>query len=396
MFLDFIHLLHEREIPINLGYTIEFYRGLRQGLVQNLEELFLFARLCFIKRVEHLDRFERAFIYYFTGKNLPSVAEGDPALLETSEFRQWLRHAVQRGELQPISQNLSPAELMQRFWDTVREQTSEHHGGSKWVGTGGTSPFGHSGFSKDGVRVSGGSRNQSAMKVFGDRRYVDYSDDHKISDNPIGQALGALRNLKPAGAHTELDIQETIYYTGRNGGEIELIFKRPLRDKLKIALFMDNGGASMLPFVNSTQRLFDRVRDRFKDSHTYYFHNTIFEYVYTDAARSRSIPVQKILQNDEHLRIIIVGDASMGPHELTALYGAVDYYDETPRPSLDIIKELQARFKAMVWLNPIAREYWRNGGGAWTLQKIRQNIFMEDLSLRGLKNAIDYLNQIDH
>ncbi|MCB1322381.1 MAG: hypothetical protein KDK34_19125, partial [Leptospiraceae bacterium] len=328
MLIGFIETLHDYGLPMSMRYVLDFYEGLRRGLVNNLDELFLYARLCFVKRVEHMDTFERAFAFYFTGVVLPAVGKGDPELLNTPEFREWLRRAIQRGEIQPITYNMSAEELMRRFWDTLERQMEEHHGGDRWVGTGGTSPFGHTGFSRGGVRVYGDSRHQSARRVFGDRRYVDYSELQNLKDNNVRRALETLKFLKKSGGPTELDVPETVYRSSRNGGEIELIFKPELRDRIQLVLFIDNGGSSMLPYVDLTLNLFRRLKERIRSMDTYYFHNTIYDSVYSDAARTRAVDLRKILNKNADTRIVILGDASMAPDELVDRYGGIFYEPE--------------------------------------------------------------------
>ncbi len=392
MFLDFVHLLREYGVPANVDNALDFLKGLRRGLVNDLDELFLFARLCFVRRVEQYDAFERAFAEYFLGVLLPPVAEGDPALFETRQFREWLRAAVARGEIKPVTHALTPEELMKKFWDTVRAQTEAHHGGSKWVGTGGTSPFGHSGAAERGVRVFGESSRKSALKTIGERRYVDYSDAQTLDGANWRAALDALKMLKPAGAPDQLDVQETIRQTARNGGEIELVFRKELRDRIEILVFIDNGGTSMAPYVDLTRLLFQKLRDRFHRCTVYYFHNTIYEHIYADPRRTRIVGLNKILEQEPDARLIFVGDASMAPEELYSPYGASSWTDESPTPSAAHLRRLRDRFARSVWLNPIPAEYWKDGRGAWTLQKIREIFPMEDLSLGGLKNAVARLN----
>ena len=227
MLKSFIYILRGYGLPAGLGAILDFYRGLRLGLVQNLDELFDLGALCFVKRVRQMDLYERAFVYFFCGVDLPPVAEGDPAVLQSKQFREWLSQAVLSGQIQPVTQNLSPAELMERFWQTVREQMEAHHGGDRWVGTGGTSPFGHSGFSQAGIRVQGSSKYRSAMRVFGDRRYINYSEDLMIDDAPLARILETLRRLRPRGAATELNIAESVYQSARNAGVAAILVGCP-------------------------------------------------------------------------------------------------------------------------------------------------------------------------
>jgi hypothetical protein len=212
---------------------------------------------------------------------------------------------------------------MQKFWDTVREQMEAHHGGSKWVGTKGNSPFGHSGQSERGVRVQGTSQNRSALKVIGERRYVEYSDETRVREENLRQALESLKHMKNEGPRDRLNLDATIYETARNGGEIDLVFERDLRDKISLILLIDNGGYSMAPFVEITRMLFGKLHERFEDLQTYYFHNTIYDRVWTDFRRLRAHPTEQILLRRPDTRIVIVGDATMAPEELLSRSGAI-------------------------------------------------------------------------
>ncbi|CAM2065108.1 hypothetical protein SCOR_07005 [Sulfidibacter corallicola] len=392
LFIDFFYLLREYDIPVSLTEIMDFYTGLEKGLVKTLDELFILMRLALVKRVEHLDSFERAFALYFYDVDLPAVVEGDPELLQTKQFRKWLEQAVERGDIpRHALWSMSRDELMRRFWETVREQMEAHHGGNRWVGTGGTSPYGHSGFAERGIRVHGTWKNRSAIKVIGDRRYVAYDDHHTLSGANLRQALGALKNMVPVGPYDELDLDETIFRTGRNGGEIDLIFKRRELDRLKLILLIDNGGTSMLPFVRNVQTLFSKIKDRFKDTKTYYFHNTIYRNVYLDSRRCQPYPLEKLLLESRDSRVFIIGDASMAPEELLYRHGSIEFEEEDAVASIDRLQHLRDRFEYSVWLNPIPKEEWDITYGRITLEKIREVFFMEDLTLRGIKSAVAWL-----
>ena len=394
MFTKFLYLLRDYGVPAGMDNVMEFYTGMEAGLAGDLDELFVLARLCFVKRVEHMDPFERAFILYFYGIDIPPVAEGDYGLLQTRQFKDWLRQAVERGEIKPVSDNLSAEELIKKFWDTVREQLEAHHGGNKWVGTGGSSPFGHSGAPREdgGVRVHGESRNKSALKVIGERRYIDYSGDNTLKGSNLRQALNDLKHLKPSGSYTKLDIGETIYQTARNGGEIELIFKRELRDKIEVILLLDNGGSSMTPYIEVTRTLFYKLRDRFKNLTSYFFHNSIYESLYLDPARRKPISTWHLLEKSPETRVLIIGDASMAPDELMSPYGSIYMGGEDSEAGINWFLRIKERFPFTVWLNPIERNRWDGPYGAYTLKKLRDVFHMEDLTLRGIKGAVEYLN----
>lgn len=366
-----------------------------QRLAPDLDQLFVFARLCFVRRVEHMDAFERAFAFHFYGVDLPRVAEGDPELFHTKQFKEWLREAVRKGELPPEAiWTHPPDELMRRFWDTVREQMKAHHGGSRWIGTGGNSPFGHSGNARGGVRVYGESGKRSALKVIGERRYIDYSNETTLKGENLRQALASLKKLVPAGPRDQLDIDATIDASAKNGGEIDLIFRRELRDRIEVVLLIDNGGTSMLPWVHLTRLLFSKIRDRFRRSDVYFFHNTVYGTVYQDSGHLRPLPTAELLRRSRDTRLLILGDASMAPEELHAPHGAISWgrVDDS-EPSRVWLERLRKRFSHAVWLNPIPKEDWPETYGRRTLADIAAIFPMEDLTLGGIQRAVEVLNE---
>ncbi|HEY0782798.1 MAG TPA: hypothetical protein VGE98_10105 [Thermoanaerobaculia bacterium] len=391
-FTDFLYLLRGYGVPVSATDAIDFYRGLERGLAPDLESLLTFARLSFVRKVEHMDLFERAFAAYFYGIELPPVAEGDPELLHTKQFRDWLRQAIAQGELPPQAVwTMSPEELMRRFWETLRAQMEAHHGGGKWIGTGGNSPFGHSGNARGGVRVMGEGKGRSALKVIGERRYVDYAATNRLRGDNLGQALATLKNMVPAGPRDQLDLPETIYQSAKNGGEIELAFRRELLNRIEVVLLIDNGGSSMLPHVDLTRLLFAKVQDRFKRRATYFFHNTVYARLWKDPARMRPTATAELLRRPPDTRLLIVGDATMAPEELLAPGGAIEYGADDAEPSVVWLRRLRDRFRHSVWLNPIPKEAWGESYGRSTLRAIAEVFPMEDLTLGGLKRAVEKL-----
>jgi uncharacterized protein with von Willebrand factor type A (vWA) domain len=394
MFLTgFFYRLREYGVPVSTTDALDFYKGLEKGLAPDLESLFLFARLSFVRRVEHMDAYERAFLFHFYGIDVPRTAEGDPELLNTPQFKAWLQEAIRQGELPPQAVwSMSVDELMRRFWETLRKQMEAHRGGSRWIGTGGNSPFGHSGNAKGGVRVGGPGGGRSAVKVIGERRYVEYSDSSTLSGANLSQALASLKKLAPSGPRDQLDLDETIYQSARNGGEIELVFRRDLLDRIEVVLLIDNGGSSMLPHVGLTQLLFAKLRDRFKRCDTYFFHNTVYGAVYKDFRRRDPLPTDVLLQRNPETRLIFLGDASMAPDELLWPRGSISWGDEDTEASVVWLRRLRDRFRGSVWLNPIPKEDWRTTYGSTTIKRIGEVFPMEDLTLSGIKKAVEKLN----
>jgi uncharacterized protein with von Willebrand factor type A (vWA) domain len=284
---------------------------------------------------------------------------------------------------------LTPEELIEYFKERLKEQTGRHDGGNKWIGTGGTSPVGHSGYHPGGMRVGGESRNKSAVKVAMERRYKDYSLDGPLTQSMMREALKRLRNMVPAGPKDRVNLDATIYHTMKNAGEIEIIFERSLKDRLKVILAIDNGGWSMDPYIPVVQTLFHYVRSQFKDLKIYFFHNTIYDNIWEDPSRyKKPRKVDEFIRSDPETRLIIVGDASMAPYELMANDGSIYLQERSGLPSIERLKFLAARFRHSVWLNPVSSEMWKY---TRTIQLIRAIFPMFELSIDGLENAVGHL-----
>lgn len=395
LFVDFVLLLRDYGVPASPKDLLELNAGLEKGVVKCLDDLFVFSRLVFVKRVEHMDAFERAFCLYFYGIDIPPVAEGDYELFNTKQFREWLEKMIESGEIpRKAIWHYNAEELMQKFWDTLREQMEEHHGGSKWVGTKGNSPFGHSGNAERGVRVMGQSGNRSALKVIGDRRYVEYASTNQLRAENLRQALETMKQMKNEGPYDLLNIDETIRRTARNGGDIELVLEHDLRDKISVVLLIDNGGYSMTPFVEITRLLFQKMHERFEDMKIYYFHNTIYDKVWTDFRRLRAYPTEQLLQRRQDTRFVILGDATMAPEELDSWGGSISSYGgHKQHPSAYWLKRIGERFPHTCWLNPIPRQHWGGTHGAYTLNRIGSIFHMEDMTLGGIKNMVEFLSE---
>ena len=389
--LSFIQQLRKAEIPVSVRYVLEFYDGIRKGLAPDLDGLFLLARLVFVKKVEHYDTFERVFAAFFLGTGSWQMPEWEEAFAG-KPFEEWLREQVEKGVITPDElREFEIEELLKRFWETLLKQDSAHHGGRTWVGTGGRSPFGHSGSAGGGVRVYGRGRHGTAQKVIGRRNYINYSEKSRLSGNNVSQALALLKNLKRAGPETELEIDETICRTAKNGGEIELVFARELRDRLKLVVLMDNGGYSMEPYLQLVKSVFGKIRDSFKDLKFYYFHNCLYGTVFENMERTQAAPWETLVSRGADTHLIIIGDANMAPSELMAANGSLYFHTCDRRPGVEWLKLLRAAFPASVWLNPIQRQYWAAESN--TIEQIGRIFPMEDLTLGGIRNAVQILGQ---
>jgi uncharacterized protein with von Willebrand factor type A (vWA) domain len=391
MFLPFFYQLRDQGIPISLRYVLEFYQALEKGLAPDLDRLFILLRLIFVKRVEHFDVFEQTFAAYFLGAEDETIPRFSLSALEDKGFRRWLEEEMAQGSLADDAfERLSLSELLQRFWEVAMEQRGKHRGGHTWVGTGGTSAFGHSGADREGMRVYGDSMHGSALKVIDSRRYVDYATNATLRAENLRQILAALKHMAPVGPPTELDVDETIDRSCRNGGEIELVFKRELRDRIQLVVLLDNGGASMQPYLDLVKLVFGQMRDQFRELDYYYFHNCIYGCVYIDPQRLIPLPIHHFLRGDPETRVIIIGDANMAPAELLLSNGAIDYFSKVRVPGRDWLIQIREHFSHSAWLNPIPRYRWPHESR--TIQQIGEIFPMEDLTLAGIRRAVEWLN----
>lgn len=391
VFLPFFYQLRDRGIPVSLRYVLEFYEALGKGLAPDLDRLFILMRLIFVKKVEHFDGFEQAFAAYFYGLGGDDVLRFSRQAWEDKDFRSWLEEEIAKGSLpDDAMERLSIPELLQRFWEVAMEQRGKHRGGHTWVGTGGTSAFGHSGGDREGIRVYGDSLHGAALKVIETRRYMDYAASATLRAENLRQVLAALKHMLPAGPPTELDVDETIDRSCRNGGEIELVFKRELRNRIQAVVLLDNGGASMRPYLDLVKLVFGQMRDQLRDLDYYYFHNCMYGSVYNDPQRFNPYPLHQLLQRDPETRVIIIGDANMAPAELMVSNGAIDYFSKMRVPGRYWLQQIRQYFAHSVWLNPIPCSRWPYE--SQTIHLIGQIFPMEDLTLAGIRRAVEWLN----
>ncbi len=393
MFIDLFYKLKEVGVPVSPTSFLTLHKAMAGGLVNSIDDLYTSARTILVKSEKYFDLYDQVFAHIFDGAELPDMDEVALDLLASSMLHEWLKDPKSLADALGIDEKklskMTPDELLEYFKQRLKDQDGRHDGGSKWIGTGGTSPVGHSGLHPGGLRVGGGSRNKSAIKVANERRYKDYSVHGVLTKSSIGEALKRLRNLVPQGAKDQLDIDATIYQTMRNGGEIEMVFERGIVDRLKIVLAIDNGGWSMEPHVDLVQTLFNYSKSQFKDLKTYFFHNTIYDLLWEDPARfKRPIHVKDFDKFDPDTRLIIVGDASMAPYELMSTDGSIYAFERSGRPSVEQLKFLADYFCRTIWLNPIPSNHWQYTHSI----KVIQSIFpMFELSLDGLERGVQHL-----
>lgn len=393
MFTNFFYLLKAKGLNVSIQEWFTLLEGMKLGLHDSsLTGFYYLARSILVKTEADFDKFDLAFLEYF--KEVKTYDELPPEILD------WLTSPID-SNLDPEAlkhlQSLDLEELRRRFEERLKEQTERHDGGSKWVGTGGTSPFGHSGYHPSGVRVGGESRRRSALQVAGERSYKDFREDHVLEDRQFQMAFRRLRQFSSLddGPKDELKLDETIHETCENGGNLKLVFGRPRRNSVKLMLLFDSGG-SMWRYASLCGSLFEAVSrsNHFKDLKIFYFHNCFYDRLYTSpyCMETESVDSEWVLQNLKGLyKVIVVGDASMSPYELMHVGGSINYYHYNKEPGIVWISRFMQRYEKMIWLNPVEPEDWERGYGSATIKKIKDTVPMYHLSVGGLQAGLKYL-----
>ena len=395
MFVDFYYLLKENGIPVTPTSFLRLHKALHLGVINSIDDFYIGARAILVKSEKHFDSYDRIFAHHFRGADLPDPQERELAEIARLMLDEWLKDPAGVARALGVSAekfaSMTADELMQYFLDRLKEQTGEHHGGGKWIGTRGTSPVGHSGYHPGGMRIGGSSMNRSAVKTALDRRYRDYSQEGPMTTSQMGEALKRLRHMAPAGPKDRINIDATIYETMKKAGEIEIVFERGLRDRLKVIIAIDNGGWSMEPYVALVQTLFSYSRAQFKELKTLFFHNTVYTQLWEDAQRhQKPLSVSDLARFDPETRFIFIGDASMAPEELLNVNGSIRYNARSGKPSIEQLRFIATTFPHAVWINPAPKEWWNY---TYTVKRIREVFPMFELTLDGLEKAVGYLTE---
>jgi len=385
VFTDFFYFLRARGLTVSLTEWLTLVEALVQGHARSdLAAFYSLARSLLVKREADFDLYDRAFAAFFDG--VDEHFELDAELLA------WLADPVLPPPSAADLDGLAAPdleELRRLFEERLREQKERHDGGEKWIGTGGASPFGRGGAHPAGVRVGGAGGGRSAVQIAGARRFRNLRADRVLDTRQIGLALRRLRRLERRGAPEVLDLEATIDTAARNAGEIDLVFAPERRNHVKLLLLIDVGG-SMDPHARLCERLFsaaDKAR-HFKRFEYRFFHNCVYERLYTDIAQWRGAPTTELLREiDSTWSAILVGDAWMSPYELTSPGGAIDYAHRNEESGLAWLSRLRQRCPQSVWLNPEPARIWH----ATTIDLVRRVFPMFPLTLDGLGEAVDVL-----
>jgi uncharacterized protein len=393
VFVRFFYMLREKGVPVTPTSFLRLQKALSLGVIGTVDDFYTAARSILVKSERYFDIYDQLFAQYFRGAQSDTLEDVEIGDIARALLDEWLKHPQElAGALGLDEKELAtytPEELIRYFLERLREQKEAHHGGNYWIGTGGTSPVGHSGHHPGGMRVGGASRNKSAVKVAMERRYRDYSQEGPLTELQMGEALKRLRRLIPHGPRDVVNVDKTITETMKSGGEISIVFDRRLADRLKVVLMIDNGGWSMDPYIEIVQTLFNYARSQFKDLRIYYFHNTLYGRVWSDPQRHlKPEPIEEFARRDPETRLIIVGDAAMAPHELSWASGGLYVEQKESGSSKERLKFLARTFRHAVWLNPQAESTW---GYTWTIGEIGKIFPMFELTLDGLEKAVQHL-----
>jgi hypothetical protein len=385
MFVDFFYHLRDYGLKVTTTEWLALMRALAEGHSRaDLTAFYHLARCLLIKRETDYDAYDRAFATFFK--------DVEDRLDITDELLDWLQDpilpALSEEDLAKIK-TFDLDELLQRFRDLLAEQKERHDGGSRFIGTGGTSPFGHGGKHPAGIRIGGPGGGRSAVQVAGARRFRNLRSDRILDTRQIGLALRRLKRLDKDDGPEELDLDRSIDKSARNGGEIELVFAPPRRNRVKLLLLMDVGG-SMDPHTHLCERLFSAAHaaNHFKKFEYRFFHNCVYKWLYTDITRRKGDLTTDVLKKlDQTWSVIFVGDAWMSPFELTHIGGAIDLAYHNDEDGLSWLRRIRARVPNSVWLNPEPRIQWN----APTIHFIHQVFPMFELTIDGLTQAVDVL-----
>jgi uncharacterized protein with von Willebrand factor type A (vWA) domain len=390
MLLNFLDELRSAGIPASLKEHLVLLEALdREVIERRPDDFYYLARATFVKDEGLLDRFDQVFARVFKGI-FSEQAETQAAIPED-----WLRAVAEKyltaEEMEKIKSLGSWEEIMETLKKRLEEQQGRHQGGNKWIGTGGTSPYGNSGYNPEGVRIGGTSKNKRAIKVWEKREFRNLDNDVQLGTRNIKMALRRLRRFARTGAADELDLDGTINGTARKGW-LDIHMRPERHNAVKLLLFLDVGG-SMDPHIKLCEELFSAATSEFKHLEFFYFHNCVYEGVWKDNRRrfSERTPTWDVLHKYGHdYKLVLVGDAAMSPYEITHPGGAVEHYNE--EAGAVWMERLTRIYPAAVWLNPVTEKQWTYSNSTRVIQQLMDGR-MYPLTLSGLEDAMRTLTR---
>ncbi|MBP6341733.1 MAG: VWA domain-containing protein, partial [Moraxella sp.] len=375
-------------MPVSTRELLDLYALLETGIVfADREQFYELIRLCMVKDEKYFDKFDRAMADYFEGIDTLDI---DELMAKLGDIpKEWLELKLDPNNLTEAQRRLlkkygSLEALMQALEERLKEQKERHQGGNKWVGTGGSSPFGAYGDHPEGVRIGGESRKRSAVKVWEQRKYRDLDTDNQLETRSMQMALRKLRKFARDGAADELDIGSTIKKTAQKG-MLDVQLRPERRNRVKVLMLFDIGG-SMDSYIEACERLFAAAKNEFKTLEFFYFHNCVYDYVWTENARrnASAVPTLEVLHKyGSDYRLIFVGDAAMSPYELLSVGGSVEYMSQDTGQAW--LKRITNHFDKVAWLNPETPSYWQYTQTIGLIKDIMQG-HMYPMTLHGIED----------
>jgi uncharacterized protein with von Willebrand factor type A (vWA) domain len=390
MLINFFMTLRSERLPVTLTELFALLECLENNLAfADVDEFYYLSRLCMVKDEKHFDKFDRAFSRYF--EKVGQLDEMFQYQIPEHWLQKQFEASLSEEEKARIEAMGGFEKLMEEFRKRMEEQKKRHQGGNKWIGTGGTSPFGAHGYNPEGIRIGQEeSRHQRAVKVWDRRNYRDLDDSVELGTRNLKLALRRLRKFARTGAAEELDIDDTISSTARNAGLLDIKMIPERHNAVKVLLFFDVGG-SMDPHIRVCEGLFSAARSEFKHLKYFYFHNFLYDSVWTKSHRrmAETTSTWDILHKySADYKVIFVGDATMAPYEITHAGGSIEHYNEEAGALW--MQRLYETFERLVWLNPTPKDFWQH---SYSIDIVRQLIDdrMFPLTVKGLEQAMTLL-----
>ena len=390
MLIDFFFALRAARLPVSIKEFLTLLEGLREGLIEpSIDAFYQLSRLMLVKDEKHYDKFDQAFGAYFKGVELQAGVDVDVPL-------DWLKKRLQRSlsaeEKAQIEKLGGLDKLMERLKALLDEQKERHEGGSKWIGTGGTSAFGNGGFNPEGVRIGGESAgNRTGVKVWDQRSYRDYDDEVELGTRNIKVAMRRLRRFARDGAAEELDLDDTIRSTAANAGWLDLKLVPERHNRVKVLMLLDVGG-SMDDHIKRTEELFSAAKTEFKHLEFFYFHNCVYDYLWKKNQRrhtERFSTWDVLHKYSSDYKLIFVGDATMSTYEILQPGGSVEY--NNPEAGAVWLQRFATQFPQHAWLNPEPEALWSYRQSVGLIRQILPDR-MYPLTLAGLESAMRRLS----
>lgn len=392
MLLGLFNEMRAAKVPVSVRELLDLIRALKHHVVfADMDEFYYLARTVMVKDERHFDKFDRAFGAYFNGlQNLDQLLE---ALIPEDWLRKEFEKMLTDEEREQIKSLGGLDKLIEEFKKRLEEQKERHEGGNKWIGTGGTSPFGSGGYNPEGIRVGdAGKRQGRAAKVWDQREYKNLDDQVELGTRNIKVALRRLRKFARQGAAEELDIDGTIDHTARDAGLLNIQMRPERRNAVKLLLLFDIGG-SMDAHIKVCEELFSACRTEFKHLEYFYFHNCPYESVWKNNLRrtnERTSTMDLLHKYGPDYKVVFVGDAAMAPYEITQPGGSVEHWNEEAGHVW--IQRFMEKYKKMIWINPYPKDAWDYTASTRIVRDLIEDR-MYPLTLEGLEEGMRYLSK---